>query len=926
MHSLSYYSNKSLQSGNQIPTILLKLKYFFRYVLIPLSMAGVLVLYSCSTKKNTLLSRTYHNITTHYNIYWNGNESFKTGMNTLKESVADNYNSILKVYNYGTLAESRKVSSNMDRAIEKAGVAIPRHSMLIKNVEHNRWIDDCYMLIGKAQFYKQDYVNARRTLDYLQKQYPGTSTDLEASIWYIRCLLQQKKFEDVAAQFEQLETKLARTKAPYRIRREIPLLYADYYLLTGNYQAAKTNLTQGLALASDRKLKARINFILGQIAQQEKNFAEATRYYTQVIKSPASYEMVFNARINLAKSFDVSTGNKAELEKQLGRMLKDTKNKEYYDQVYYALAEMAALDKNDTLVIYYLKRSVANSSKNNYQKSTAALQLADMFFIRQNYEMAAAYYDTTIQTLPLEHPDYTAINTKTLTLTELVKNLRVVQYEDSLQKMAKLPEAQLMAAIKEIIDKKNKEEEQQNALMQQQLSGNSMMNNIPNMRNENIGSVGGGGWYFYNPSAISFGFSEFLRKWGRRKLEDNWRLSNKRPMAQFDETTPETAAEGDSTGKTKSESAKTISTDPKKPETYLAQLPKTKAQLDASNARIASALLNLGYIYKDGLNDVPHSVESFEELIRRFPEMKDLNRIYYQLYLIGMEKPDAALAARYKDLILSKYPDSEYAQLIKDPDYNKEVLARKNRISSLYEETYQAFEREQFRIVILYSNQAIAEYTDKDLIPRFEYLRAIALGKTASTDTMVVALNKLVSNYPTHPITPLAKEILQKYDKTKTAVQPSVAATAATAGQPAATSMATPYPAQSSDTLVPDIYKLNLNTTHFYLMMIDGNKFNVNATKTRISDFVAKEYLTANLSVNAIVLDGGWQMISISSFRNGQAAMDFYNAISKNAYVNSPLANSDYKQMVISIENYPIFYREKKYNGYLNFFRKYYLK
>ncbi|MFN8134785.1 MAG: tetratricopeptide repeat protein [Bacteroidales bacterium] len=907
----------------------MKLKFIFRITFLLLCISGAVILYSCSTKKNTFTSRTYHNLTTHYNVYWNGNESFKNGRATLKESVADNYNSILKVYNFGTAEEARKIFSDMDRAIEKAGIAIPRHSMFIRNVEHNKWIDDCYLLIGKAQFYKQDYNNSRRTMEFLQKQYPGTVTDLEASLWYIRSLLQQKKYEDVVAQLEEFEAKAAKVKAPYRIRREIPLMYADYYLFTGNMPAAKTNLKQGLALASDRKMKARINFILGQIAQKEKNFADATEYYSKVIKSPASFEMIFNARINMAKSFDVNTGDKADLEKQLRRMLKDTKNKDYYDQVYYALAELATLDHNDTLVMHYLKLSVANSSKNNYQKSTASLQLADMFFKKQNYEMAAAYYDTTIQTLPREHPDYAAINSKTLTLTELVKNLRVVQYEDSLQRLANLPEAELLAIIQKMIDQKTREEEQQKALLEQQMSETSMMNNIPNMRNENMGSVGGGGWYFYNPSAISFGFSEFMRKWGRRKLEDNWRLTNKRAVSQFDENIPQQAKTGDSINQNKVENTKPVSTDPKKPQTYIAQLPKTKEQLEASNEKIASALLNLGYIYKDGLNDIPHSVEAFEDLAHRFPEMKDINRIYYQLYLIAIGIPDETMAAKYKDIILVKYPETDYAQLLKDPDYNKELLAKKNRVSTLYQETFQAFKRAQYRMVLLYSNQAIAEYTDKDLIPRFEYLRALSLGKTAGTDTMVVALNKLVLNSPNHPVTPLAKEILQKYDKNKT--QASVVAPSGNGATPemaanTGTATNTGIFAQSSDTLVPDIYKLNFNTTHFYIMMVDGSKVNVNAAKTRISDFVSKEFLSSNLSVNTIVLDAGWQMISISSFKNSQAAMDFYNAISKSEYVNSSLGKSDYKQMIISIENYPVFYREKKYNGYLNFFRKNYLK
>ncbi len=819
----------------------------------------------------------------------------------------------------------------MDRAIDKAGTAIPRHSLYFKNVEYNKWIDDCYMLIGKAQFFKQDYNNSRRTMEYLMKQYAGTPTELEASIWYMRTFLQQKRFEDAVAQVEQFEARQSKQKAPYKIRREIPLLYADYYLATGNLTAAKTNLKQGLTLASDSRLKARINFILGQIAQKEKNFAEATEYYTKVIKSSAHFEMVFNARINLAKSFDINTGDKAGLEKQLGKMLKDSKNTEYFDQVYYALAELATLDNNDTLVMHYLKLSVAASTKNNYQKSTSSLQLADMAFARRNYETASAYYDTTLQTLPLEHPDYIAINTKTLTLTELIKNLSVVQYQDSLQKLAHMPEAELAAIIKKIIDKIEKEEALQKELEAQQQNETNILSNVPNMRNENMATVGGGGWYFYNPSAISFGYSEFLRKWGRRKLEDNWRLSNKRAVAQFDEASTDPTKPGDTLKQGATTDAKATSTDPKKPQTYIAQLPKTPEALAASNKEISIALLNLGYIYKDGLNDIPHSVKSFEELITRFPDNKEIIRIYYQLYLIGKQIPDEVMAKKYSDIILNTYSETDYAQLIRDPEYNKEVLARKNRVSTLYEETYQAFNRGQYRMVLLYSNQAITEYKDKDLIPRFEYLRALSLGKTVSVDTMVVALKKLVLAEPNHPIIPLAKEILQKYDKSIPVIPQAIAVSGENAADTSVKAAFTGVTGQgpfmnSGDTIVPDIYKLNLSQTHFYIMMVDGNKVNVNATKTRISDFVSKNYATSNLSVNAIVLDGGWQMISISSFRNSQAAMDFYTAIGQNEYVITSLSKGDYKQMVISIDNYPIFYREKKYNGYLNFFRKNYLK
>lgn len=910
----------------------LKHHYLFRYLTM---IAVILVLglsFSCSTKKNTFSRRTYHNITTHYNVYWNGNESFKNGKKSLEENVVDNYNIILPVYNFGSAEDARKIYSTMDRAIEKAGIAIPKHSMFFKNKEYNKWIDDCYMLIAKAQFFKQDYPASRKTLEYIMKQYVGKNIQLEASLWFIRSFIQQKRYEDATAQLEAIEAQILKNKTPFYIKKQIPLVYAQYYLETNNLNAAKTYLKQGIDLNTNKLVKARLNFILGQIAQREKDYAAATDYYSKVVKSPASFDMVFNARINMARSFDINTGDKAGLEKQLKRMLRDTKNKEYYDQIYFALSELAQLDRNDTLVMHYLKLSVASSTKNNYQKSSSALLLADRYFKKQDYENAASYYDTTIQTLPKEHPDYEAINNKTTILSELVANLRTVQYEDSLQRLAALPEKELTAIIKKIIDQYEAEERRIKEEEEQQRLEMSMATNIPNMRNENISGVGGGGWYFYNPSAISFGYSEFMRKWGRRKLEDNWRLSNKRVVVQFDDEVSNVVPKpGDTLTIGGPATTKKTSTDPKSPQTYIDQLPTTPEKIAASNKLIANALLNLGYIYKDGLKDIPHSVEKFEDYAKRFPTNKDIIRIYYQLYLIGVETSDEELAEKYKNIILTSYGDTDYAEIIRNPDYNQEVLAKKNRASSLYEETYQAYTRDQYRMVILYSDQAIGQYKDKDLIPRFQYLRAMSLGKTIGTDTMLVALNKLVLTYPTHPIAPVAQDIINKFGKSQpTAIAAAASSTSTPTDNNATSSAAStnsndPF-AAVGDTLIPDIYKANFNTSHFYIMMVNEKFVNVNATKIRISDFISKNFSTLNLSVNAIVIDGGWQMITVSSFRNSQAAMDFYKAISASDYIMAQLGKQDFKQMVISMENYPVFYREKKYDGYLNFFRANYLK
>ena len=237
-----------------------------------------MIINSCSTKKNTFTRRVYHNLTTHYNIYWNGNESFKNGVMELEKGIKVNYNKILLVHNYGSADDSRKIYSSMDRAIEKSSIAIKRHSLFFNKVEYNRWVEDCYLLIGKAQFYKQDYTSARRTFDFVAKQYVDRPISYQADLWLIRTSIQQKRYDETLSELEDFEATMNSHKVPFSVRREVPFVYADYYIINDNLTSAKTYLEQGLAMTSNRKFKMRIYYILAQINQQEKNLPKATEY------------------------------------------------------------------------------------------------------------------------------------------------------------------------------------------------------------------------------------------------------------------------------------------------------------------------------------------------------------------------------------------------------------------------------------------------------------------------------------------------------------------------------------------------------------------------------------------------------------------------------------------------------------------------
>jgi tetratricopeptide (TPR) repeat protein len=882
----------------------LSLRILHRAAIVLLIAAAV----ACSTKKNTFIRRAYHNLSAHYNTYWNGNESLKDGVADMNKNVRDNYTRILTVANFGTDTEAARLNSAMDRAIAKASIVIQAHSMVFNKRERVKWIDDSYMLIGKAYFYKHDFTAAKRTFDFVMRQYNYNPIQYDAMLWQARTLIQQKKYSDAGSMLDLLQSKIDSEKVPYKDIKEIPLVYADYFILQKNYSPAKAYLIKGIELNKNKKIQARLYFILGQIADKEKNQSMATEYYSKVIKSSPSYEMAFNARINMANSFDINTGDKRAIEKDLTKMSKEFKNKDFRDQIYYALAQLAFKENNDTLGIHYLRLSVAASVKNDFQKTTSALKLADIYFERQNYRLSQSYYDSTMQFLPKDYPNYDELTAKTATLTTLVTNLEIVQTQDSLQKLAALPAAELVKVIDRMIEDFRKDERlRKEKEAREQLDGFGGGNLAKTY--EDPAKIGGGGWYFYNTSAMSFGYTEFLKKWGRRKLEDNWRLSNKRPVYSDETVIPKATPDS-----IKNDSTKAISTDPLSRKTYLQNIPLTPEMMQASNDSISTALFNLGFIYQEGLGDIPKSVAAFEELLKRYPKDKNALKTSYQLYRTYKALPDSIKADVYRQFIVNNYPESDYARIITDPNYNVELQAKKNRVSTLYSETYRAFTKAQYKTVIIYSNEAIATYKDKDLIPKFEYLRALSLSKTENPDSMLVALNKLVKAYPSSEITPLAMSILGSNTSSP------VLANFKTEPLPTGDSL------KVADTLLPDLYSYLPNSSHFYVILLDDKTSNVSAIRIRISDFITRNFSTDNLSINTIVLDGGWQMVTVSSFRNMDKGMTFYQSIKQDTYVFAQLAAPSFKQFIISTENYPVFYRDKNADGYLKYFNRKYLQ
>ena len=398
-----------------------------------------------------------------------------------------------------------------------------------------------------------------------------------------------------------------------------------------------------------------------------------------------------------------------------------------------------------------------------------------------------------------------------------MKNIRIVALEDSLQLISKMSPIEQETFVQKIIDDIVKQEQKK---MQEEMEKQQLLLLTQNNNNQNNTTIGGQ-WYFYNSSAVSFGYSEFTKKWGNRKLEDNWRLSNKMLTVNFGNDNLDNNGENttDSTGKTKT-------TNKKDKNFYLKNIPNTQEQIDSSNKKIFNALSSMGVIYKEELLDTPYAIETFEDIPKRFTEEQfNLCPPYYQLYRLYSQNGNTTKAEYYKNLIYTKYPNSDYAQLLKNPDYSKNIAKNENEAEKYYKLTYELYVQNNYTEVIANVNKAKILFGKNSLLPKFDYLKALAIAKIQPVDSFEVALNNILKNYPDSSeiknLTLISLDYIAKNRKT--------IASDSLNKQPIITNA---------------LFKYEPEAIHFYVMIIDivANNININELKYKISDFNSKYY------------------------------------------------------------------------------------
>lgn len=853
-------------------------------------MLGVFALFisACKTTKSTFFTRSFHKTTTHYNWYFNANETYKRAIQDFEKGHKEDYNQLLPIFITPSEKEVKSISTQMDRAIKKSATAIDKHSILIKGIEHNSWIDDCYLLIGKSYFYKREYAKATQAFSFVVRQFDGLEIAYQASLWLTRTYINNNDISSAALVLDRI---VSDEDFPVKLNKELSLIYAHYYIKLKDYGSAKIELEEALNLSKKNRNKARYAFILAQINQQQKEYSQATKFFALSIKKTPDYEMSFNAKINLARSFD-DNENSDKIERELLKMLKDDKNVDYLDVIYFGLAELAMRQNNFEEAKPLYEKSVAKSFKNDAQKALSSLTLGQLLYDKKNYRPAQAYYDTAVAFMDIKHQDYKTTLNRQLTLNNLIQNLDIISREDSLQKIALMPELERLRFIDNLIKKIQEEERAQKELLAQQKSESNFLNDQPNglnnrfnQSNQNIG----GTWYFYNPRTLSFGFSEFSRKWGKRKLEDDWRRSNKQSFS-FDEVSADTISEEPF--------------DPKKKESYLKNLPLTVEQKIASNEKIIEAYFNAGTIYKNGLNDPNESINTFSELLQRFPNIKNEDLTLYLLYQLHSELGQLTMVEQNKQNLIQKHPQSEYTKLLSDPKYKEELMARKSELEIQYENIYMEYLAENYTSVANKCKQIISDNPNNPLVPQFDFLQTMAKGHKQDKATFVDRLRLIVETYPNNLVSESAQELIDYLliDEDQTATKEKTE----------------DVPSKDSK------YSFKEDVAHYFLLLFNINELNPNLAKSALSNHHAEFYSLEKLNISDLLIDKDIYMVSVREFPSAKKAMMYYNDF-QTAEVRGPLGQ-EYQTMVISAPNFPIFFKNKDLEGYPLAFKKLYLK
>ena len=749
----------------------------------------------CSTKKNTSKSRFWHSFTARYNTYFNGSQAFLEGTEQKEKGHKDNYTEMLPLYTVSSKKSQSLGSSQFDRAIEKMEKAIKQHSIKAKpewnksrrktekdrewlgRKEYNPFIWKAWLLMGKSQFQKGEFDESVATFSYMSRLYHTQPVqNAIARAWIAKNYTELGWLYDA----EDIIRNMSRDSMHYKAVKDWDYTYANYYLHNGELERAVPYLRKVIKHERRKAQRAREWFLMGQIQTELGNKEEAYKAYKHVIRQNPPYEMEFNARI--AQTEVMAASNAKGMISKLKRMARNDNNKDYLDQVYYAIGNIYLLQKDTTQAIAAYEKGNEKATRSGIEKGVLLLKLGGLYWDMEKYADAQRCYGAAIGMLDKERPDYEELSRRSKVLDELVPYTEAIHLQDSLQELAKMPEAKRLEAIDRVIEalkKKEKEErekaqeaEVEKVLQQRGAAGNRNMPATPTPTGTM--TQGNGQWYFYNPMAVNQGKQTFQRQWGKRENADNWQRSNQTVVnlnmgdMENPEQSDSLALQGstetpDSLADEKPVDAAndSLANDPHNREYYLAQIPFTEEQVAASNDIIKDGLFHAGIIFKDKLGNLKLSEKNLLRLTNNFADYPQLDEAWYHLFLLYSLQGRSDLADNCLSHLKADFPESQWTVLLSDPYFVENSRFGVHIEDSLYAATYTAFKENRYWEAKANVRVATERFPLGVNQPKFLFIDGLSWLNEGNGDSCIVRLKQVVEKYPKSEVTELAGMIIK---------------------------------------------------------------------------------------------------------------------------------------------------------------------
>lgn len=743
---------------------------------------------ACGPRTNTALSRNYQAFITRYNIYYNGDEHYRTTMTDLENSYQDDYNRIIPVHPTDIRGNTSfpQPQGGFTRSIEKAQKAIQLRSIKkrptrrpgksltaeqkewLRREEYNPFMHNAWMMMGRAQYANGDYLGAASTFYYISKHFswlPATVT--EARLW------QARAYNAMGWNFEaeNIVTKMPESSLTSGdLRGLYNMVYASCLLSDHEYEKAIPHVREAIKYSSGAQ-KSRLWFLLGQLYAATGHKNEAYEAYGKAGGGASSYRGQVNARIAQSEVYSGSDITK-EIN-SLKRMTRYDRNKDYLDQLYYAIGNLYLSRRDTVRAIENYRLAAERSTRKGVERAISQLTLGNLYYERRQYDKAQPCYAEALPVLPDTYPGYDTLKLRSDVLDELALYTENVNLNDSLLRLAAMPEAERIKVIeRHIADLKKKEAEEaervkrEEYLASQQAKGNALKNNSGNagaprefMLNTDDS------WYFYNTATVNAGKTEFQRRWGSRRLEDDWRRHDKTSFSFDDFEKHDEEGEGESddmqspSDTVPDQSSKTL--DQYDPEYYLRQLPMTPEAVASCNDIIVDGMYNIGLILKDRLEAFDDAADEWNQLLRRYPDNIYRLDIYYNLYLMYTRLGNKSMAEHYRALMLSDFPESKYGQAVSDPNYIENLKRMSGEQEELYEKAYQDYlDGNNSDVHTAYTDMS-ERYPMSELMPKFMFIDALAYVTDKDADGFKTRLRELLERYPDTEVTPLASSYLK---------------------------------------------------------------------------------------------------------------------------------------------------------------------